>query len=214
MAGGLADFSRHGPPQLENVMDFRPLLPNSKESILQFLFAQRSGSVLHSSCRLMNPSSPESSSTPFDAAIVRLRAAGLRVTQPRILILNVLLQRVEPATIEQIAEDLKSDGFYDLVTVYRCVAVFEELGLVRRSFLPSGTSLFQLIESEAALYHVVCRETEKVEPLDAATHAELDTAVKRVEETLKSRGYTDVKQRIQFFGVSPGTRVPVRAKKA
>mgnify|MGYP000452534449 CR=1 FL=1 len=161
----------------------------------------------------MKQPSPQSSNTPFDAAIVRLRAAGLRVTQPRILILNVLLKRVEPATIEQIAEDLKTDGFYDLVTVYRCVAVFEELGFVRRSFLPSGTSLFQLIDSATSLYHVVCRETERVEPLDAATHAELDVAVKRVENTLRSRGYTKINQRIQFFGVSPGSRTPVSGKK-
>jgi len=162
----------------------------------------------------MNSSAPQSSTTPFDSAIVKLRAVGLRVTQPRILILNVLLKRIEPATIEQIAEDLKTDGFYDLVTVYRCVSVFEELGLVRRSFLPSGTSLFQLIESEASLYHVVCRETERVEPLDAATHAELDAAVKRVEATLKSRGYSNISQRIQFFGVSPGAAALVKAKKS
>ena len=74
----------------------------------------------------------------------RLKTAGLRITQPRIAILEALIKRSLPATIEQIHAELASASC-DLVTVYRCLAAFEELGLVRRCFFHNGTSLYQSI---------------------------------------------------------------------
>ena len=47
--------------------------------------------------------------TPIEVAVARLRAAGLRITQPRIAILNALIRRDKPASIEQIHNDLKGN---------------------------------------------------------------------------------------------------------
>lgn len=69
----------------------------------------------------------------LDAACTRLREAGLRITQPRIAIINALIARSRPISIEQIHAELNSKSC-DLVTVYRCLGAFEEIGLVRRSF--------------------------------------------------------------------------------
>jgi Fur family ferric uptake transcriptional regulator len=137
----------------------------------------------------------------LDAAVNRLRGAGLRITQPRISILETLLKVGRPASIEQIHDSLKPSSC-DLVTVYRCLGAFEQLGLVRRSFLPNGTALYEMHLGGDHRYHVICKESKAVEEIDAETAAELRSAIQRVERTLQERGYADVSHVVEFFGVA------------
>jgi Fur family ferric uptake transcriptional regulator len=139
---------------------------------------------------------------PIETATARLKAAGLRITQPRIAILETMIRFGQPASIEQIHSELSQD-FCDLVTVYRCLAAFEELGLVRRSFFHNGTSLYEINLAGTSRYHVICKATNQVEEIDAETSAELRRAVALIEDTLKARGFTDVSHLVEFFGVSP-----------
>lgn len=138
----------------------------------------------------------------IETATARLKAAGLRITQPRIAILEAMIQFGQPASIERIHSELSADSC-DLVTVYRCLAVFEELGLVRRSFFHNGTSLYEINLAGTSRYHVICKASNRVEEIDAETTTELRAAVIRIEEMLKARGYTDVSHMVEFFGVSP-----------
>ncbi len=139
---------------------------------------------------------------PIDAATSRLKSAGLRITQPRIAILESMIKSGQPATIEQIHGDLSADSC-DLVTVYRCLAVFEQLGLVRRSFFHNGTSLYELNLAGTSRYHVICKSSNRVDEIDAETTAELRQAVQRVEDILKSKGFSDVSHVVEFFAVAP-----------
>lgn len=132
---------------------------------------------------------------PLDLACARLKTAGLRITQPRIAILEVLIQRSSPASIEQIHNNLTSDSC-DLVTVYRCLAVFEELGLVRRCFFHNGASLYEINLNDSPHYHVVCRSCGKVERIDISI-------TDSVERMLRERGYEQVTHMVEFFGVCP-----------
>lgn len=145
--------------------------------------------------------SATSQSTPLDLACARLKSAGLRITQPRIAILDALIKRSLPASIEQIHGDLAGSSC-DLVTVYRCLAAFEELGLVRRCFFHNGTSLYQINLGDEPVYHVVDKADNTVEALDAATSAELRAALAKVEAQLKARGYSDVSHMVEFFGTT------------
>ncbi|MEO7600012.1 MAG: Fur family transcriptional regulator [Opitutus sp.] len=140
--------------------------------------------------------------SPLNVACARLKAAGLRITQPRIAILATLAKRGEPTTIEQIHSDLEA-GSCDLVTVYRCLSAFEDIGLVRRSFYHNGTSLYALSLGEDHPYHVICKETNRVQEIDPATTAELRRNVVQIEELLKSRGYNNVTHVVEFFGLAP-----------
>lgn len=155
-------------------------------------------------------------STPLDLACARLKSAGLRITQPRIAILDALIKRSLPASIEQIHGDL-ADSACDLVTVYRCLAAFEQLGLVRRCYFHNGTSLYQISLGNEPVYHVVNKGDNSVEALDAETSAELRAALAKVEDVLKRRGYSDVSHMVEFFGTTgksstgrpaPGLMVP------
>jgi Fur family ferric uptake transcriptional regulator len=141
---------------------------------------------------------------PIETVCARLKSAGMRITQPRIAILSALLARNQPASIEQIYADLE-DRSCDLVTVYRCLAVFETLGLVRRSYFHNGTSLYEIKLDGENRYHVVCKQTNAVEEIDPAAAADLRRAILRVEESLRLRGYGEISHLVEFFGVAhPG----------
>jgi Fur family ferric uptake transcriptional regulator len=135
----------------------------------------------------------------IDFACSRLKASGLRITQPRIAILSSLIQRSLPASIEQIHDDLPPDTC-DLVTVYRCLAVFQEIGLVRLSYFHNGASAYQItLNNEEPPYHVICKDTDKIEELDAASAAELRAVMGRIEESLRARGHESVSHIAEFF---------------
>lgn len=138
----------------------------------------------------------------IDRACQRLRAAGLRITQPRIAILTALLNRGKPASIEQLHEDLANVAC-DLVTVYRCLAAFQELGIVRRCYFENGTSLYQLHLEGEPVYHVVTREGNVVEQIEPGLAAEIKSVVSRVEASLKAQGYTGVSHLVEFFASAP-----------
>jgi Fur family transcriptional regulator, ferric uptake regulator len=146
----------------------------------------------------------------LEQACGRLKAAGLRITQPRISILNALIKRSEPATIEQIHLDLK-DSACDLVTVYRCLAAFEELNLVRRCFFHNGTSLYQIQLNNDPVYHVVSKEGAILETLPADLAQELSAVITKVETELKSRGYTDITNMAAFFANAGARQTAAKA---
>lgn len=146
--------------------------------------------------------------TLLQQACGRLKAAGLRITQPRIAILEALMKRSLPVSIDQLHADLAGSAASscDLVTVYRCLAAFEELGLVRRCFFHNGTSLYQLNVDDAPAYHVIDKSKNTVMPLDADLADDLRAALRSVEEKLQTRGFTNVSHLVEFFGhaQSPG----------
>lgn len=138
----------------------------------------------------------------LENACARLRAAGMRITQPRIAILNAIINRGQPTSIEQIHGELPA-GSCDLVTVYRCLGAFERIGLVRRSFFHNGTSLYELNHGESNRYHVVCKATNRVAPIAPELTADLRESIRRIEESLRQAGYEDVSHVVEFFGVAP-----------
>lgn len=148
----------------------------------------------------------------LEAACGRLREAGLRITQPRIAIIKALISRSQPVSIEQIHADLNNKSC-DLVTVYRCLGAFEEIGLVRRSFFHNGTSLYQLGDRKDAVYHVVSKDTQEIRDLDSGISARLAASIKEVEEQLKAEGYQNVSHVLEFFAKAPGAAA-VRGQEA
>jgi Fur family transcriptional regulator, ferric uptake regulator len=140
--------------------------------------------------------------TPIELATAKLKAAGLRITQPRLGLLAALSKRDQPSSIEQLHEDVGAENC-DLVTVYRCMAAFEEIGLVRRAFFHNGTALYEIAVGQPTRYHVVCKVTNRLGELDGATSEELRRAIEIVQEKLRAEGYSDVGHIVEFFGVAP-----------
>ncbi len=149
-----------------------------------------------------SPLAGADSAPPVAVATAKLKSAGLRITQPRLTILAALVKRGQPASIETIHEDLGKRGC-DLVTVYRCMSAFEEIGIVRRTYFHNGTGLYSLSLDAAPRYHIVSKATDSVQELDAETASELRAALGAIEDRLRARGYTGVSHIAEFFGTPP-----------
>ncbi len=92
-----------------------------------------------------------------------LRKAGLKVTLPRVKILQIL-EHAEDRHMS--AEDvykalLEADEDVGLATVYRVLTQFESAGLVVRHNFDGGHSVFELSRGEHH-DHMVCMETGKI----------------------------------------------------
>ena len=92
-----------------------------------------------------------------------LRKAGLKVTLPRVKILQILEAADEP---HMSAEDvykalIDADEDVGLATVYRVLTQFETAGLVERHNFDGGHSVFELVRGEYH-DHMVCVKTGKV----------------------------------------------------
>jgi len=94
---------------------------------------------------------------------MELKKAGLKVTLPRIRILQILENCSERhMTAEDIYQSLR-DASEDvgIATVYRVLTQFETAGLVERHNFDSGPAVYELDRGEHH-DHMVCTETGKV----------------------------------------------------
>ena len=99
----------------------------------------------------------------------QLRRAGLKITVPRLKILDILASS-QPRHLS--AEDvyrrlLESNEDIGLATVYRVLTQFEAAGLVTRHHFEGGTAVFELNEGEHH-DHIVCTDCGRVEEFSDA----------------------------------------------
>jgi Fur family ferric uptake transcriptional regulator len=142
--------------------------------------------------------------TPLELGIARLRSAGKRLSQARIALIGLLVQEAQPLSIEEIHAKVRKVTLCNLVTVYRCILTFEELGLVRKEFNFEGTMLWQYVREENAVYRVVSKVSADSEALDPELSEVLGKAFEGVEKVLREKGYSEVGHRARFFAVGPG----------
>jgi Fur family ferric uptake transcriptional regulator len=95
-----------------------------------------------------------------------IRKAGLKVTSPRVKILEMLENRSNAErhlTAEDVYKTLLQEGVeIGLATVYRVLTQFETAGLVKRHHFEGGNSVFEL-ESGQHHDHLVCVKCGRVE---------------------------------------------------
>ena len=94
-----------------------------------------------------------------------LRKVGLKVTLPRVKILQILESldsRHQHVSAEDVYLALRTDGGdVGLATVYRVLTQFESAGLVTRHNFETGHSVFELAKGEHH-DHMVCIESGDV----------------------------------------------------
>lgn len=133
---------------------------------------------------------------PIADASARMRKVGMRITKPRIALIEALARRTAPTAIEALHQEINATSC-DLVTVYRCLAAFEKIGIVRRSFQHNGTSMYELaLSARPRHYHIVCKSCRATEPVDYFP-------IEGVERVLRERGYAELTHLVEFFGVCP-----------
>jgi len=147
---------------------------------------------------------PADAAAPLSEARARIRNAGMRITKPRMAIIESLLRHAGPISIERLHQDMGAK-VCDLVTVYRCLSAFESLGMVRRSYLHNGTCLYELTLGSTRHYHIVCKSCGNTDRVDYFP-------VEGMERMLHDRGYTQVSHVVEFFGVCPACQQAAPAR--
>ena len=107
-----------------------------------------------------------------------LKKLGLKVTHPRIRILEILgSEGVRHLSAEDLYRRLLADGEdIGLATVYRVLTQFEAAGLVEKHNFEGGTAVYELDRGQHH-DHMVCVETGKV--IEFA-NAEIEALQKRI----------------------------------
>lgn len=126
-----------------------------------------------------------------------LRKVGLKVTQPRMRILEILEQSDgRHLTAEDIYRNLLAqDGDIGLATVYRVLTQFEAAGLVSKLNFEGGQSIYEL-ERGKHHDHMVCVETGKVIEF-------VDDQIERLQHEIAERHGYDLEDHSLVLYVRP-----------
>ncbi|MDH3647405.1 MAG: ferric iron uptake transcriptional regulator [Gammaproteobacteria bacterium] len=125
-----------------------------------------------------------------------LRKAGLKVTLPRLKILE-LLERSDRHHLG--AEDLykalqESGEDIGLATVYRVLTQFEAAGLVHRHHFEGGNSVFEVDQGEHH-DHIVCVECGRVDEF-------VDDVIENRQAAIAEKmGYEMTDHSLQIYGI-------------
>jgi len=128
-----------------------------------------------------------------------LRNAGLKVTTPRIKILQILEKQVNERhlTAEKVYKILLSeDEEIGLATVYRVLTQFEAAGLVVRHQFEGGNSIFELATGDHH-DHILCMKCGRV---DEFADELIETRQKEVAQEL---GYELTDHGLYLYGFCP-----------
>lgn len=122
-----------------------------------------------------------------------LNSNSLRVTGPRIEILNILKANHSPLTISEIHSKISSKGT-DLATVYRTINSFLKFNIVSEVDFKDEFKRYELIFDRHHHHHIVCKVCKKVEDIDFCVGD-------KIEKDLKKRGYKNISHSLEFFGI-------------
>ena len=131
-----------------------------------------------------------------------LKNVGLKVTLPRIKILQILEKQVDERhlTAEKVYKILLSENEdVGLATVYRVLTQFEAAGLVTRHHFEGGNSIFELATGDHH-DHILCMKCGKV---DEFTDEFIEARQKEVAEKL---GYELTDHGLYLYGFCPQCR--------
>ncbi len=136
----------------------------------------------------------ETTSDTLTQALKLLEESSLRKTQGRVALLEILIEKHGPFSVEEIHHFVQSKKM-DLATVYRCLTAFEEISLVRRCDFGDGIARYELhLGSGHHHHHVICKICRKSEKIDDCEVAKLETLVEK-------KGYTRISHNLEFFGI-------------
>jgi len=125
-----------------------------------------------------------------------LRNAGLKVTLPRVKILEILENQTSKRHLsaEQVYKILLNEGEdIGLATVYRVLTQFESAGLVTRHHFEGGNSIFEL-DSGKHHDHIVCMKCGKVDEF-------IDDLIEKQQLKIATKlGYTLTDHSLYLYG--------------
>ena len=138
------------------------------------------------------------------------RQRGLRITEPRKAIVEVLISTADHLSAEEIYNSVHQ--IYPntgLTTVYRNLDLLEEMGIIAKFHFGDGRSRCELIQSPQKPghhHHLVCTGCKQIIDYDDFVDEEV-VLLKKVEQVLSStHNFQITGHIIQFYGVCNSCR--------
>jgi Fur family ferric uptake transcriptional regulator len=132
-------------------------------------------------------------------ALEILNRSQHRNTKTRQALLQTLLKLKGPFSAYDVLDALPRKGRranMDLVTIYRNLRVFEEVGLVCRADFSDDMARYLISEPghDHHHHHIVCRSCNVIQAIDFCI-------VEAQEQILKKLGFKDISHRLEFSGL-------------
>lgn len=109
-----------------------------------------------------------------------LGEAGHRLTGPRLAVWDVVTRSEAHLTAEEIADEVRrADPAVNLSSVYRSLALFSELGLVRESNLGANEATHWELAHSDEQFHLKCTSCGRVEHHSGDLVAQIDEHLSR-----------------------------------
>ncbi len=122
-----------------------------------------------------------------------LKKAGIRRTDARIKMLDVMLASETPLEAKELHEQAGTEDLW-LSTVYRNLELFMEKGLVQQISPPDSESVFYHLEVNGHNHYAVCEECHRRIALDLCP-------VEDLEPQLTAAGFQPTHHRLEVFGI-------------
>ena len=132
-----------------------------------------------------------------------LQSHALRITQSRLAVASILIKNNTLLTPEEIYKQIQRSKKLscDQVSVYRTLAIFEQLGLVKKSTFQGEPSRYMLdiIKRKNTHHHehfFKCNGCNIIKPLKGCL-------ISKQEKKLEEDGYRDLTHHLEITGLCP-----------
>lgn len=126
-------------------------------------------------------------------AEVRIKDAGLKVTVPRVDILELFERAGRPLRAKDATEKLKGS---DMVTVYRTIETFVEAGLLNRMDFGEDAAYYEISHPGEDHHHVTCTTCHKRVDIKGCVPGVMEKVQK------EAKGFSRItRHSIEFFGL-------------
>lgn len=124
-----------------------------------------------------------------------LRNAGLKVTKPRQLILNVLEKAKYPISIKDILKKISKNNI-DQVTIYRNLNSLKEMGIVNQVDFRKDHALYELKDEQNDHHHIICTKCDMIEDFRGCDYEKIANKALIGSNFKKITGHS-----FEFFGI-------------
>jgi Fur family ferric uptake transcriptional regulator len=133
--------------------------------------------------------------TEMNTALTELKKAGFRQTRSSKKVLEYLITAHGPHSIEGIHKAVQSKASAcNITTIYRVIARFEELGLVRRTDFDNGRSHYEFFSGDHKHHHLICKSCKKIESFS-------DSLSVRLSQIARDRGFQSINPWLEVYGI-------------
>lgn len=132
-------------------------------------------------------------SAKLERFVDKCKSMGLKITPQRVAVYEVLLNREDHPTVEEVYNEIKKRyPFVSLATVYRTVETLEDLGFVKRVAYWGGSVRYDANVEDH--HHLICTKCGAIKDIQLSINWQ-------VPEQME--GYKIEKYSLHIYGVCP-----------